>query len=469
MKTSTTYMKDFSEEWTDSLTITCLQKNKQKRSYFATRYRSALVVLFILKSGAAWERTKSESKKAAPRIEVKGQSRQRGGQGNGNFPFFITLGEIGLFMNSLSTKILIECGARIPYRIKILLIASCLTYAVRCVYFMAKCGYIICILINDGYDSTSMSYGLCVLEETFYITTGFGHFLSLFYISIERLIVSQLVENFKDRKYNGKSIKFNMAVASTFVFGACVHFLITGLSYHNFRYENLLNFCYVAFIWDKTYANTYTFLCIFVQIVTCLTHYIVHRKNRRNFDRFVVQNVHGNLDRRFNIWSNIKVTKWLLKVMVPSTILMTVVLAAILIWRTQFSLDFKWSVFYSVTVMCFYSFEAFLFSIILLRFNPSLKDFIRSNYPRLWTLIYGKKIIACIIKSGKVEPYSTTTSANRSAEKSTRISMNSCKRVTPFQVQPSEQELIVKAAWERQWKINTRRKVDQKGPRISGM
>uniref|UniRef100_A0A915JHP2 Uncharacterized protein n=1 Tax=Romanomermis culicivorax TaxID=13658 RepID=A0A915JHP2_ROMCU len=36
-------------------------------SYFAARYRGAPVVLFVLKSGADWERAKSESKKAAPR------------------------------------------------------------------------------------------------------------------------------------------------------------------------------------------------------------------------------------------------------------------------------------------------------------------------------------------------------------------------------------------------------------------
>uniref|UniRef100_A0A915HK50 Uncharacterized protein n=1 Tax=Romanomermis culicivorax TaxID=13658 RepID=A0A915HK50_ROMCU len=35
-------------------------------SYFAARYRAAPVILFILKSGAGWERAKSETKEAAP-------------------------------------------------------------------------------------------------------------------------------------------------------------------------------------------------------------------------------------------------------------------------------------------------------------------------------------------------------------------------------------------------------------------
>uniref|UniRef100_A0A915J0I4 G-protein coupled receptors family 1 profile domain-containing protein n=1 Tax=Romanomermis culicivorax TaxID=13658 RepID=A0A915J0I4_ROMCU len=282
----------------------------------------------------------------------------------------IIFSSIGLAMNFISTVVLIESRGRVPGRVKILVITSCLIYAARCLYFLAKCGYIICILISpSGYSIVAMSYAACVLEQTFYISTGFGHFLSLFYISVERFLVMEFHKIFANMKINGRkhSAVFSLVVLSTLSLGVAVHFTLTAMSYNDERPEQKLLFCYVSFIWDKSISNVYTFMCIVIQILTCAAYYALHQKSQKNFDQFVVHRIHDNLSERFFVWSNIKVTVWLLKVMIPSTVLMTVVLISALIFRTQVNFDFRYTVLYSVSIICFYSFDAFLFSMIVLR------------------------------------------------------------------------------------------------------
>uniref|UniRef100_A0A915KB17 G-protein coupled receptors family 1 profile domain-containing protein n=1 Tax=Romanomermis culicivorax TaxID=13658 RepID=A0A915KB17_ROMCU len=275
---------------------------------------------------------------------------------------------IGFAINTFNTAILLRCGGRVPRRVKILTINGCFIYTVRCFYFILKSAYLTSILIN-GYQATAMSYFACVAEQAFYVSTGFGHYLSLFYVGIERLLVlkNKMASSSSSVKNQASNVYFYSVVASIWILGFLIHLLIVGLSFNQSRLQSGLNFCYISFLWDKSLSNTYTISCILLQLATCAIFAVIYRKSSQNFEQFAVKRIDGNLDHRFSIWSNIKVTMWQLKVMIPSILFTSTILVVALTVRSIIVFSNQASIIYSASVICLFGIDAFLYSLLLLR------------------------------------------------------------------------------------------------------
>uniref|UniRef100_A0A915J5B6 Uncharacterized protein n=1 Tax=Romanomermis culicivorax TaxID=13658 RepID=A0A915J5B6_ROMCU len=152
-----------------------------------------------------------------------------------------------------------------------------------------------------------------------------------------------------------------------------VKYLITNATY------TLMSF----FVGLDVMSMTYEF-CVFEQIATAVVYGIVYKKNRQILNNFVVTALKNNLNERFVQWANVKVSKWLMPLILISIMLnvSSVILSSSL--RTFMTMTFLDATILSLSTITLFSFEAQIFPLLCIRFSSTLMQGIQQQHPKVY-------------------------------------------------------------------------------------
>uniref|UniRef100_A0A915J7A3 Uncharacterized protein n=1 Tax=Romanomermis culicivorax TaxID=13658 RepID=A0A915J7A3_ROMCU len=108
-------------------------------------------------------------------------------------------------------------------------------------------------------------------------------------------------------------------------------------------------------------------LCVLEQIATAVVYGIVYNKKRHILNDFIVTSAKNNLNERFVQWENVKVSKWLIPLILISVTLNATSMALASMLRSFVKMDFLDATTMHLGIIAAFSFEAQISPLLCIR------------------------------------------------------------------------------------------------------
>uniref|UniRef100_A0A915JYB6 G-protein coupled receptors family 1 profile domain-containing protein n=1 Tax=Romanomermis culicivorax TaxID=13658 RepID=A0A915JYB6_ROMCU len=276
--------------------------------------------------------------------------------------FLLSFSSVGISAYYFLFKLIVQNSECMPNDVKFLITNLSCSFCLRALYMVYKFVYEL-LIFNYGFETFSVTFTYCAIEQSFYMVTGLCRNATFLIISLNRLwktVSKPSVFSHTANERSACSMTF-ILILSTWLPSYFLYSMVVIASTQTLDTNVHIRFCYLTSIFESHLSNVQNYVMLFMQFSTTAVYIVVYVINKSKLREFKVGVMENSLNGRYVQWANVKVSRWLMPLTLFSALLSAATISSAIIVRLTAKLSQIQSINMSMILIMIYGADAALY------------------------------------------------------------------------------------------------------------